>query len=42
VESANVTLSYPMPFGTIIDGVSTVNISDVMNIKAGSLCYDYA
>jgi tyrosinase len=34
----NITLSYPLQYRGLVDDVE---VKDVMNIKAGVLCYDY-
>lgn len=39
--SPNVTLDYAMDFGQLVTGSPTINVSEVMDIQAGRLCYTY-
>lgn len=39
--SANVTLDYAMDFKHLVSSSSSVKISEVMDIRAGRLCYTY-
>ena len=42
IPYTNVTTSFEMDFFSLVPGQRYVKVLDVMNIKSGLLCYDYA